>query len=317
MNNPIFIGGLERSGKTYMRMMLSAHPWLFFSRRTNLWISQYNRYGDLNQVENLQRCLDGLMKSKHIRALNPDLALLARDLGTAPVTYGRLFALMHKHHAQAIGKTRWGDQTEFIELRADEIFAAYPEARIIHMLRDPRDRYEAMLHKSHRRGGLGVATARWCDSARLALRNRVKYPGRYQVVRYEAMVTDPQATLFETCAFLDEEFIPEMLTMQNEARFAGQALDEEDESNGPLTTDYIGRYRNGLRSREVAYIQKQAGNLMTAFGYALEPIHFSWKESLRFHLLDETVNSFYRLGWQAKGITKGSRSWNNPSLSAD
>ena len=26
MNNPIFIGGLERSGKTYMRMMLSAHP---------------------------------------------------------------------------------------------------------------------------------------------------------------------------------------------------------------------------------------------------------------------------------------------------
>jgi hypothetical protein len=318
MNSPIFIGGLERSGKTYMRMMLAAHPRLFFSRRTNLWTFYYNRYGDLNQAGNLQLCLADLTKSKHIRTLIPDSARLKRDLGTAPVSYGRLFALIHEHHAEAIGKTRWGDQTEFIEHYADDIFTAYPDAKIIHMLRDPRDRYEAMLHKSHRRGGLGVATVRWCASAMLAQRNQSKYSGRYKVIRYETMVIDPQKTLYETCEFLNEDFFPEMLHMQGEARFAGQVLDEEDESSAPLTTKYIGRYGNGLCTREVAYIQKQAGKLMSAYEYSLESIHFSWKERLRFHLLDETINSLYRLGWQIKGNTKNIKLWNTDrSLLAD
>ena len=310
MNNPIFIGGLDRSGKTYMRMMLATHPRLFFSHRTNLWTSYYNRYGDLNQADNLERCLADLMKSKHIRTLTPDFTRLKRDLEPAPVSYGRLFALIHEHHAEKIGKTRWGDQTEFIEYYADEIFSACPDAKIIHMLRDPRDRYEAMQHKSQRRGGLGVATARWHASAMLAQRNQTKYSGRYKVIRYETMVTNLETILYETCEFLGEKFFFNMLQMQGETRFAERDQNEEEESKGPLTTKYIGCYRNGLSIREVAYIQKQAGQLMSTFGYSLDPIHFSWKESLRFHLLDETVNSFYKLGWQIKDITKNIKLWN-------
>jgi hypothetical protein len=301
MNGPIFIGGLERSGKTYMRMMLSEHPRLFFSCRTNLWTFYYNRYGNLNQADNLQRCLTDLMKSKHIRNLNPDLARIKRDIGSVPASYGRLFSMLHEHHAEAIGKARWGDQTEFIEHCADEIFSAYPDAKIIHMLRDPRDRYEAMRHKPHRRGGLGVATARWRTSAILAQRNQRVYAERYKVVLYETMAADPKTTLQETCEFLGEGFSPDMLQIRGESRFTGQESDGTDKSNGPLTTQYIGHYHNGLCAREVTYIQKQTGNLMHAFGYPLDAIHLSWKESLRFHLFDEIVNSLHRLGWE---ITK-------------
>lgn len=307
MNDPIFIGGLERSGKTYIRMMLAAHPHLFFSRRTNLWTSYYNRYGNLNKTENLQRCLADLTKSKHIRGLIPDYARLKRDLETAPVSYGRLFALIHEQHAESIGKTRWGDQTEFIERYADHIFDAYPDAKIIHMLRDPRDRYEAMQHKSHRRSKLGIATARWHTSAMLAQKNQIEYSGRYKVIRYETLVTDPETALSEICEFLNEDYFPEMLELQGETRFAKQMPDEE--ISGPLTTKYIGRYRNGLSSRETAYIQKQTGKLMTVFGYSPDPVHFSWKESLRFHLLDKTVNSLHKFGWQIMGTTKNIKLW--------
>jgi hypothetical protein len=301
MNSPIFIGGLERSGKTYMRMMLAAHPNLFFSRRTNLWTFYYNRYGDLNQRDNLQRCLTDLTKSKHIRGLIQDFACLKRDLESAPVSYGRLFALIHEQHAEKIGKARWGDQTEFMERYADHIFASYPDAKFIHMLRDPRDRYEAMQHKSHRRSRLGVATARWQTSAMLAQRNQTKFAGHYRVIRYETMVANPEMTMRETCKFLGEDFFSEMSSMKDEARFAQQVSNDEDDSSGPLTTQYIGRYRNRLSTIEIAHIQKQAGNLMTAFEYSLEPIQFSWRENLRFHLVDETVNSLHKFGWQ---ITK-------------
>jgi hypothetical protein len=275
-----------------------------------LWTSYYNRYGDLNQAGNLDRCLAGLMRSKHIRTLIPDFARIKRDLETAPVSYGRLFALVHEHHAEKIGKTRWGDQTEFIERYADHIFSAYPDAKFIHMLRDPRDRYEAMQHKSHRRSGLGVATARWHASAMLAQRNQSKYSGHYKVIRYEAMVTNPETILYETCEFLGEEFFSNMIQIQGETRFAVRNQSDKDESRGPLTTKYIGGYRNGLSIREVAYTQKQLERLMSTFGYSLDPIRFSWNESLRSHLLDETVNSFYKLGWQIKDITKNIKLWN-------
>jgi hypothetical protein len=135
MNSPIFIGGLDRSGKTYMRMMLSRHPKLFFSSRTNLWTHYYNRYGDLKRESNLQLCLADFAKSKHIRSLNLDFVRLKLDLGTGPVSYGRLFALIHEHHAEAIGKARWGDQTEFIERQTDKIFLAYPDAKYSHAAR--------------------------------------------------------------------------------------------------------------------------------------------------------------------------------------
>jgi len=300
MDSPIFIGGLERSGKSYLRMMLGGHPRLFFSRRTNLWTRYYNRYDDLNERENLERCLGDLLKSKHTRALIADPFELRQELVTGTVSYGRLFALIHEGHARKIGKPRWGDQTEFLERCADVIFAAFPHARFIQLLRDPRDRYEAMLHKSGRRGGPGVAVTRWRNSAELAIRNEREYPGRYKVVRYEDMVKEPESTLKGVCDFLGEQYFPDMLRMQGEARFADLNLQDDEEATGPLTTKYIGSFRSGLSGRETAYIQRHAGQLMTRFGYSSEPVRFSWSESLRFHLLDETVHSLHRIGWQLR-----------------
>lgn len=310
MTNPIFIGGLERSGKTYMRMMLAEHPHLAFSHRSNMWTSYYNRYGDLNHPNNLKRCIADMLESKHIRNLILDIPRLKLDIETDSVSYGSLFALIHEQHAAKMGRIRWGDQTEFIERYADQIFAAYPNARIIHMLRDPRDRFEALQSKFNRRGGLGVATARWKISAMLAKRNQSKYPEQYKVIHYETLVTNPKTTLVETCEFLGEEFFIEMLRMQNETRFSKRETRDTEESSGPLTTKYIGCYRNRLHAREVAYIQKQTRALMTAFEYSIDPLYLSQMDYVRFHLLDKSVNSFYSLIWQINDRIKNSNLWN-------
>jgi hypothetical protein len=295
---PVFIGGLERSGKTYLRMMLAAHPAFAFSRRIDLWGTYYNRYGDLNKAENLDRCLADIMRSKHVRALSPDIARVKREIGLAPVSYGRLFALIHEHFAMRIGKPRWGTHNIFLERFAREILETYPNARIIHMIRDPRDRFEAMLHKYHNRGGIGVATARWCVSAKLAQQNPHIYPEQYKVVRYEGMVSDPESTLREICDFLNEPFQPQMLRMEGEARFANIAGNAEDDPISPLTTDHINRFQRGLSAGDISYIQKYSEQLMSHFEYPLYPVQFSWPERLRFHLFDLPVDSLYLLGWR-------------------
>ena len=142
---PIFIGGLAFSGKTQMRLMLSSHPNIAMTRRTYMWTRFFNRYGDLGHSENFERCLTALMQQKHIRVLEPDPDRIRREFWQDAPTYARLFALIHKHYAERLGKPRWGDQLGFVERFAAPIFSALPSAKMIHMIRDPRAVFEQLF----------------------------------------------------------------------------------------------------------------------------------------------------------------------------
>jgi hypothetical protein len=276
-NGPIYIGGLERSGKTYMRLMLAAHPDLFFSKRTNLWTHYYGRFGDLAVPANLDRCLAALLSSKHVRALQPDADRLRLELGAGPASDERLFGLLHSHQAERLGKTRWGDQTEGIEIYAGRILAADPGASLIHMIRDPRDRYEALRARGRggRAAGLRQSTTRWLHSARLAQQQVREYPGRYRVVRYETLVSKPWETLCEVCDFLGLEPSADMLAMGHVQRFA------YDGAVCPLSTAYVGRFRGSLPDWAIDHIQETAGMLMADFHYQPEPVRLSWFHRVR------------------------------------
>ena len=73
-NGPIFIGGLSFSGKTQLRLLLGTHPNIVITRRTRMWTRFYGRFGDLSRPENFERCLEAMLRNKHICALNPDPA---------------------------------------------------------------------------------------------------------------------------------------------------------------------------------------------------------------------------------------------------
>jgi hypothetical protein len=293
---PIFIGGLGRSGKTWLRFILSSHPTLAaFSRRTNLWTRHYKRYGDLKQRPNFERCLAALLESKHVQALNPNVQRIRQEFWQGKPTYERLFALLHEHYAQACRKPRWGDQTELIEACADEVFAAYPDAKMIHLVRDPRDRYEAVAARSKQTGRAGDATARWLYSVRLAQRNSQRYPDRYMIVRYENLAAQPEETVAAVCHFLDEEYVPEMLLMKDVPRFQKRGL----EGRSPLNAEYIGAYRAALSDQEIALIQNLAGREMSAFGYALEPLNTSIGERLSLTLVKAPTSYLRTLLWRA------------------
>jgi hypothetical protein len=205
---PIFIGGLAHSGKTPVRIVLGAHPDISMTRRTHLWDRFFGRFGDLSEPLNLERCLETIAADPGAARLHPDPDRIRRELRSGPATYARLFDLLHRHHAERLGKRRWGDQLGGAERFADAIFAGYPSARMIHMIRHPR--VDADRESRRRWGSLGWETARWLASARLAERNRRRYPGRYRVVRFESLAAAPDDTLRDICAFLNERFEPSM-----------------------------------------------------------------------------------------------------------
>jgi hypothetical protein len=292
-DGPIFIAGLERSGTSLIYALLASHPRIAMTRRTNFWTYFYNQYGDLGEVENFDRCMKTMLRYKRLLPLKLEYDRVWQQFWRGETSYARLFSIIEEQYAERMGKPRWGDKSLNIERYADPIFDAYPTAKILHMVRDPRDRYASALTRwKVSRGGIGAGTAVWLQSMRLANRNRSHYPENYMIVRYETLSFQPEETLVGICSFIGEEYTPRMLSMDGAQTFR----DEGGNSSygqlepGHISTKSIGRYKTVLSRRQIAFMQKLAGLDMMALGYSMEPVHLSVFDRLIFSTIDLPLN---------------------------
>lgn len=286
---PIFIGGLSRSGKTQLRIVLGAHPEISLTRRTRMWDRFYARFGDLHEPPNLDRCLSTMLRDPGVQQLAPDEHRVRRELAEGPRTYARLFGLMHQHHAERAGKRRWGDQLGFVERFADPIFAAFPSARMVHMVRDPRHRSFSSRRWLVSRARLGWETAMWLRSAELAVHNQRLYPGRYLILRYEAFSARPVDTAEAVCSFIGERFLPPMADALRGLRLDGC-------NAGPRPASIA-----DLSAPDTAFLDRYAGCEMARFGYPRVGAPLTPRDRVAFGLATWPLNRLSMAAWRTLG----------------
>jgi hypothetical protein len=290
---PVIVGGLSRTGKTLLCSLLALHPDLAMpNRESNMWTFFYRKYGDLSQHVNFQRCLSAMLRYQGVQILNPDPDRIRSEFWQGEPTYARLFALFHRHYAEELDKPRWGVQSVCIQYYAAPILKAYPTAKIVHMLRDPRDRYAALISVRETRGWrkIAIATANWLFSARLAKSLHERYPQRYKVVRYETLVSHPDETTQKVFSFFDLEYSRATFTPERTLRYKNQ----------DISTAYIGRYRREMSKREMAFIQSYAKREMIAHNYELETLRLSPSDYTLFYLIDQPINLAHIMGWRMR-----------------
>ena len=302
LDNPVFIVGLDRSGKTLLRLSLSAHPHLALTRRTYLWPRYYQRYGDLSKKSNFERCLSAILKQKTVQQFNPDVEKIRLEFSKGKPTYSYLFSLFHRQFAEKLGKQRWGEQAGSVERFALDIISAFPAARMIHMVRDPRNRCEEILNSAPpaiRAGKIGPLTSSWLFSARLAQRNQSAFPQNYKVVNYERLLSQPQETLIDICEFIGEEFIPEMLTFENSIFFGeyGNELENRPSLWEQDVIHFDQEIQKNLSHGEVMFLQAFARDEMEFFGYQPLQYEISFPKSMRW-FLDWPVSLARMATWQ-------------------
>lgn len=293
-DGPVLVGGADRSGPGLLGELLERHRSLAVSRRTNLWTFYLDRYGDLSEPANLERCLDAMLSYTRITAMHPDRARLMSEFSAGDDhSYFRLFLLLGSQYAESVGKPRWGDKSLNSERDAGRVLDAYQGAAMIHVMRDPRDRHASVVrHRGGRRGGVFGSTAVWLLSAQLAARNTDRFPGRYLVVRYEDLVDDPEQTLRQICGFIGEPFDPRMLTVDHRDSAGGQTRRE-------FSRGSIGRYEVDVPAREVALMERVLGAEMARLGYRpASGRKLRWVERLRLEILDRPVAAAFVIVWR-------------------
>lgn len=299
---PIFIAGSDRSGTTLIYALLASHPNISMVRRTNMWRYFHGRYGALDDPANLDRCLDDMVRYRRMRHLKPDRERIRIEFLAGPRTYGHLFSLFHAHNAERVGRERWGDKSLHTEHYADRLFDEFPDARVIHIVRDPRDRYASVRKRYGRNlSRVGAATGRWLLSTRAGMRNVARYPGRYEMIRYEDLAREPEKVLRRVCDLVDEPFVPSMLSMNGapEHRDQGGNSSFGDVEPQKISTRAIGRFRDVLSPYETTFIERIAGRELLILGYETAKVALSGPQRWRFFAWELPVNLARMNGWLA------------------
>ncbi len=239
--SPIFIGGLYRSGTSLMLQILDSHPHIACGPESHL--------SSHNQLERIYTDLRTIWPT----ILSPHYAF---DPHTVDQVMAALMHSIFMPYCQQQGKPRWAEKTPANILAIDTLFALFPAAQFIHMIRDPRDAFCSVRERAAKDKPRWATwtpkqvAADWCRRINCGLAWR-EQPERYREVRYEKLVTQPEAILRPLFAFLDEPWAASVL------------------ENNPTFSISVGRWCSELSAAEVAAIEAVAGQTMRALGYPL------------------------------------------------
>jgi hypothetical protein len=183
---------------------------------------------------------------------------------------------------EASGKRRWAEKTPGNIHAMDYLFAHFPDARFIHVIRDGRDvvcslrthpKYKLVRGRRVETGvrrSIRSCAERWVGSVRAGLAWRGD--SRYIEVQYRELVLQPESTLRRLLGFLGEPWDSAMLSYP-ERRYATndptRCVQNPGADQPPYTTA-MGRWRQDLSPKELATFYQVAGPLMDDLGYRLE-----------------------------------------------
>lgn len=298
---PVFICGSMKSGTSLMVQLLDGHPDLHVMPGDSRSTEQRERWDHEETVAitsyGLGRMINPTGKEP-FWFIGPHLEELGLFVQTLRLLLKRpdldvfqciMLAALTAQRTSDDGRTKrlWIEKTPHNELYTDEIRRRFPNARFIHMIRDPlhnissikrfasfRDYENDVLHHA-------LNTQRLLRAARS---NRERYGEEgYHLVRYEDLVESPRHELTRVCDFLGIPFTDSLSSPTQRGLPAGSNSSlEEDRVRGQLISSPARRpHDQGLTAEEMRIIVTVLYDDAIEFGYDWSPPEIKCHRSTR------------------------------------
>ncbi|MES9874999.1 MAG: sulfotransferase [Candidatus Sedimenticola sp. 6PFRAG7] len=305
--SPIFIVGNSRSGTTLMSKILGRNPEIHSLKEIHFFEQMWNpadpkTHLDRPATVKLTATLLGHAREGRELHQSPDKYLkeagqIIASLKESPMhSPPEIYKVFLEYEARHNDKSIPCEQTPRYIFYLKEILELFPDARIIVMLRDPRDILLSQKNKwrSYTRGNkvnqLCALLRVWMNYHPILLSQMWKRAmsealhfrddPRVKFIHFENLVSVPEQVAREICDFAGIAFQNNML----EVAGSESPLARQEKTTGISTTP-IGRWRKQLPEVDTYWCNRIAGQHMNVLNYKTEnslanPIAIAWSAAI-------------------------------------
>ena len=285
----LFVTGASRSGTTVLSRIFGNHEDI-------LGLHELHYFGDLVEIDSSDEQRNNAQLVQKIAWLlarqardfwtdGPD----ANDVQTANALVASLpstqknaaaaYAYALAYLARTAGKRAACEQTPRNIFYAEKLLALYPDARMVHIVRDPRAVLASQKNRWQVRK-LGGRNVPWTEVIRLWINYHpwtmsrlwlrasqaavaLEDHPRFRIVRFEDLVDDPESLLRDLCDWLGIDFQPDMLAVPQ----WGSSNIEHNSSQQGVSRAMLTQWEQVLNRAEIAVSERQTKAYLERFAY--------------------------------------------------
>lgn len=307
MKPPVFIVGCPRSGTSYLyHLLLSAGGFAEFRTQMNVFDVLEPIYGDLSVPKRKAKMMHDWLQSKAfaVSGLQAE-AIKTKVLSECRGTSDFLRIVMEEV-ARKQGVDRWIDSTPTNIPHLLRIKKDFPDARIVHIIRDGRDVALSLDKKGwsrpllwDRNKALLAAGLYWEWIVRKGRKLGSMLEPDYLELRYEDLVHDPAGTLQRLAVFLHHDLDYARIQRAGIGSVKTPLTSfKEDLDLGQFAP--VGRWKNQDKfpPDQLAVFESLVGNYLQKLGYALSG------SKAQYSLAVKTMRSTYGIWYEFKQWAK-------------
>lgn len=278
---PFFILANPRSGSSLFRLMLNSHELITVPPECGFAVWLKDRYfdADFSGTETRVEFANDLYNARKFETWGVTVEQVLQKIEPETHrTYPDVVLAIYEIYAENQGKAPriFGDKNNFYVNHVPVITEIFPEARLIHLVRDGRD-----IAASFRELDQKKITSRYAPPSGRGIRSIaeewVKTNNEIQKhatsslmqVRYEDLVASPKSTIAEVCAFLSVPYSAAIESFYLHNDEPEEFLQWKEKTRHDVMSTQVSRYRRDLNEQEIAQFEDVAGPMLAQYGYDL------------------------------------------------
>ncbi len=208
---PIFIVGAPRSGTTMLAVLLDRHTKIAIPPETQFFTEFSPQFQDQLYTLSSEELVDFAVTHRRIKDLQLNRDVVFGVFNNYSKSLPNLLRALIECHAAKKCKPIPGEKSPEHIQHVPEILLAFPNAKVICVIRDGRDVVRSLLKvkwaEPNNPRRFGLFCAQWNHFAKITKQYMQSYSAdQFLVLKYEEIVESPTESLRTACSFIGVDF---------------------------------------------------------------------------------------------------------------